>query len=92
MLFDMFFRDQRGSAVRWFAYAAVAITVVAAIGAHGLAWVAESGRLPVIAFVPLSERTIKVQPPGGVDMEATGSIRRSVLDMPNRSGSALPGH
>ena len=51
MRFDTFLRDQRGSAVRWFAYAAAAITVVAAVGAHGLAWVAESGRLPVIAFV-----------------------------------------
>ena len=84
MLVTRFVHDRQGSAVRWFAYAAAAITVVAAVGAHGLAWVAQSGRLPVIAFVPLNERTIKT-PPAGVDLEATGSIRRSsVLDTPAR--------
>ena len=84
MLFNLLMRDQSGSAVRWFAYAAAAITVVAAVGAHGLAWVAASGRLPTIAMVPLNERTIRPRPAGGVDLQATGSITRSVLDPPQR--------
>ena len=84
MLLNDFLRDRHGSAVRWFAYAAAAITVVAAIGAHGLAWVAESGRLPIIAFVPLDGRPLKSQTAGDIDPTTTGSIRRSVLDVPSR--------
>ena len=84
MLLTDFLRDRQGSAVRGFAFAAAAITVVAAVGAHGLAWVAQSGRLPIIAFVPLDGRPLKSHTAGDVDPTTTGSIRRSVLDVPPR--------
>lgn len=73
MLASSFMRDRRGSAARWFAYAAAAITITAVAGAHGLAWIAHSGRLPIIAFVPMNDRVAR-QHLEGVDMNVTGSI------------------
>ncbi len=70
-----FARDRRGSATKWFAYAAAAIVVTAAVGAHGLAWIAQSGRVPTIAFLPLNQRTLQAQAGSAVDMDATGAIR-----------------
>ncbi|HEX4768383.1 MAG TPA: hypothetical protein VH414_19110 [Lichenihabitans sp.] len=70
-----FARDRRGSATKWFAYAAAAIVITAAVGAHGLAWIAQSGRVPTIAFLPLNQRTLQAQAGGAVDMDATGAIR-----------------
>lgn len=67
-----FLRDQNGSAVRWFAYAAAAITIVAAVGAHGMAWLAQSGREPLQAFLPLNRPAAHSF--GDPDMAATGSI------------------
>lgn len=74
MASSSFMHDRSGSATRWFAYAAAAITLSAAAGAHGLAWIAHSGRLPVVAFIPVNERVARSQQAGSVDMNATGSI------------------
>jgi hypothetical protein len=74
MLARSFLRDRRGSAAKWFAYAAAAITITAAAGAHGLAWIAHSGKLPIVAFVPINDRTARAQSAGAIDMEATGTI------------------
>ncbi len=71
-----FARDRRGSATKWFAYAAAAIVITAAVGAHGLAWIAQSGRVPAIAFLPLNQRTLQAQSGSTVDMDATGAIRK----------------
>ncbi len=70
-----FRRDQRGSAVRWFAYAAAAITVTAAVGAHGMAWLVRTEREPLSAFLPLNRPSVASRSLGTPDMEATGSIR-----------------
>lgn len=84
MLGLTFLRDRRASATRWFAYAALAITVTAAAGAHGLAWVARSGRLPVIAFIPLNQQFARGQSGDAVDLNATGSIgtRQKATNLP----------
>ena len=74
MLAYSFLRDRRGSATRWFALAAAAITIMAAAGAHGLAWIAQSGKLPIVAFVPVNDKVARAQGAGGIDMEATGTI------------------
>ena len=74
MLPLFFIRDRRGSAVRWFVYAAAAITLSAAAGAHGLAWMVQSGRLPVIAFVPIDRQSASNRQARSVDMAPTGSI------------------
>ena len=74
MLAFSFLRDRRGSATRWFAFAAAAITIAAAAGAHGLAWIAQSGKLPIVAFVPLNDRVARAQRAGAIDMDATGTI------------------
>ncbi|MBE7186559.1 MAG: hypothetical protein INR68_19370 [Methylobacterium mesophilicum] len=68
-------RAQDGSASRYFAYAAAAIMVTAAIGAHGLAWLANSGQMPVVAFLPLDRKATPVVGPRDVDTTATGSVR-----------------
>lgn len=84
MRFRSFAGDERGSASRWFAYAAVAIAVIATVGAHGLAWVANSGRVPVIAFVPLNDRSTQARQISGVDMTSTGSIKPDAQTAPLR--------
>ena len=68
-----FMRDDRGSAVRWFAFATLVLSVAGAAGARGLAWLSQSGRISVVAYgAPAPTRQTATD--GGIDMTPTGAI------------------
>ncbi len=66
--------DQSWSAVRWFAYAGAALTITAAVGTFGMAWLVRAERQPQSAFLPLNGPKVAARSAGDTDMEATGSI------------------
>lgn len=68
-------RDGGGSAVRWFALAAAVLSVAGAAGAHGLAWLAQPGRISLVAYhqaAPPIDARASADP--GIDRMPTGSI------------------
>lgn len=71
-VFKTFLRDRRGSAVHWFAFGSVALTLCAVAGAKGFDWLAKSGRMPAIAFV----RPVENRATAGaeIDTTPTGSV------------------
>lgn len=69
--------DRRGSAVQWFALAAAALCVACLAGAHGLAWLSQSGRVALVAYRAPADRTRHVDADPGVDTMPTGSIPAS---------------
>ncbi|MGI4765121.1 MAG: hypothetical protein ACRYGP_08670 [Janthinobacterium lividum] len=70
--------DHRGSAVRWFALTAVALSVASLAGAHGLDWLSQPGRVALVAYrSPVPVRSQPVASDLGVDRMATGSIPAS---------------
>ncbi len=72
-----FRRDDRGTATKWFALAAVIVSAGSMAGAHGLAWLSEPGRISVVAFkAPAAAPTAapKGMADAGVDDTPTGSI------------------
>ena len=71
-----FLADRRGSAVRWFAYAAAGLTVSCVACAQGLSWLAQSGRMPAIAFLPAKDRGSQPAAANGIDPLPTGSVDR----------------
>ena len=75
MLARRFLADRRGSAVQWFAYAAVGVTLTCVVCAQGLARFVKSGTVPVIAFVPISERSVRTAHGDGLDRTPTGTVK-----------------
>ncbi len=73
-----FMSDSRGSAVQWFAVAAVVLSAASMAGAHGLAWLTQDGHLSVMAVRavpdPINQRTA-----AGIDPTPTGSIQPKTL-------------
>ena len=74
-------RDSRGSAVRWFAFAAVVLSMASMAGAHMLDWLSQSGRVALVAYSPSGtappQRAAANAP--DVDPMPTGSIRSNAL-------------
>ena len=86
-----FLADREGSAVRWFAYAAAALTVSCMACAQGLSWLAQSGRMPTIAFLPPRDRLARATAAAEIDPMPTGSVDahgRERLDLRNSAASA----
>ena len=78
---DGFMRDSRGSAVRWFAFAAALLTVASLAGAHALDWLSQSGRVALVAYAPPGSappRRAAANTPD-VDTTPTGSIPSNAL-------------
>ena len=71
---DGFLRDGRGTAVPWFAFAAVVLTLASVAGAQALDWLSRSGRVTLEADRALTpaQRAAAVDP--GIDLTPTGSI------------------
>ncbi len=74
-------RDSRGSAVGWFAFAAVVLTVASMAGARTLDWLSQSGRVALVAYSPPGtappQRAAASTP--DVDPTPTGSIPSNAL-------------
>ena len=74
-------RDGRGSAVRWFAFAAVVLTVASLAGARTLDWLSQSGRVALVAYSPpgtAPPRRAAADAPD-VDPMPTGSIPSNAI-------------
>ena len=68
--------DGRGSAVKWFALAAAALSIGSLAGAHGLEWLSQPGRVALVASVaPVQARRVAAD--ADVDTMPTGSIPAS---------------
>ncbi len=75
-----FTQDGRGSAVKWFALAAGALSVVSMAGAHGLDWLSRSGHVALVAYrAPAPVPNPRATADAGVDMTPTGSIPSTAL-------------
>ena len=74
MTMKKFVRDDRGSAVRWFALTAVVLSAFSVAGAHGLAWLSQSGRVSVVAYRAPSDGGPRGLADAGVDAMPTGSV------------------
>ena len=73
--------NSRGSATRWFALAAVMLSAASMLGAQGLAWLSQSGRVSVVAY-----HAPETGGQGGVaDMRQTGVADVGVDTMPTGS-------
>ena len=72
-----FMSDSRGSAVQWFAVAAVVLSAASMAGAHGLAWLTQDGHLSVMAVRAAPEPTQRAA--AGIDTTPTGSIAPKTL-------------
>ena len=72
-----FMSDSRGSAVQWFAIAAVVVSAASMAGAHGLAWLTQDGHLSVTAVRALPEPMQRTA--AGIDPMPTGSIQPKTL-------------
>ena len=73
-----FMSDSRGSAVQWFAVAAVVLSAASMAGAHGLAWLTQDGHLSVMAVRAIPEQ-INQRTAAGIDSTPTGSIQPKTL-------------
>ena len=77
-----FRRNQHGSATKWFALAAVVLSAGGMMGAHGLAWLSQPGRISLVAYrtpaAAVAETPTAMADPG-VDRTPTGSIPSSGL-------------
>ncbi len=71
--------DERGSAVRWFAYAAAGLTLLSIAAAQGLARLADAGRLPSIAFHGPAGQPSRRSGNGDLDPTPTGSVAGMAL-------------
>ena len=71
-----FRRNSGGSATQWFALAAFVVCVASLAGAHGLAWLTESGRVSIVAVrqAPASVHTARGPVDPNVDETPTGAI------------------
>ncbi len=69
-----FMSDSRGSAVQWFAVAAVVLSAASMAGAHGLAWLTRDGHLSIVAVRAAPEPTQHAA--AGIDSTPTGSIQK----------------
>ncbi len=79
-MFRQFMRNERGSASRWFAVTAVAITLAAVVAAQGFSWMSQSGRMPVIALAPFKRAPNAAEASAaaaGIDMTPIGVIKPS---------------
>ena len=72
-----FMSDSRGSAVQWFAVAAVVLSAASMAGAHGLAWMTQDGHLSVVAIQTLPDPARRTA--SGIDPMPTGSIQPKTL-------------
>ena len=72
-----FVSDSRGSAVQWFAVAAVVLSAASMASAHGLAWLTQDGHLSVVAVRALQDSTQRAA--AGIDLTPTGSIQPKTL-------------
>lgn len=74
-------RNSRGSAVQWFAFAAVALAVASMAGARTLDWLSQSGRVALVAYRPPGsappQRAAADAP--DVDPTPTGSIPSNAI-------------
>ena len=67
----MFRRDTRGSATQWFALAAFVVCAASLAGAHGLAWLSESGRVSIVAVRSAPAALHTARSPSGPDVDDT---------------------
>ncbi len=72
-----FVNDSRGSAVQWFAVAAVVLSAASMASAHGLAWLTQDGHLSVVAVRTVPDHTQRTA--AGIDSTPTGSIQPKTL-------------
>ena len=72
-----FMSDSRGSAVQWFAVAAVVLSAASMAGAHGLAWLTQDGHLSIVAVRTAPEAMQRTA--AGIDTTPTGSIKPKTL-------------
>lgn len=75
-----FMRDSRGSAVQWFAVAALVLSVASVAGAHALDWLSQSGHVALMAYrAPATGANPRATADIGVDPMPTGSIPPNAL-------------
>ena len=76
-----FWSDSRGSAVQWFAVAAVVLSAASMAGAHGLAWLTRDGHLSIVAVRTVPDPTQRAAAIT-VDATPTGSIQKKTAASP----------
>lgn len=84
-----FVEDRSGAAVRWFALAALVLSLASVAGTRGLAWLSEPGRIAVVAYralpAPADEGATgasavdQASADPGIDRTPTGSIPSKAL-------------
>ena len=75
-MMSSFRRNEQASATRWFALAAFVVCAASLAGANGLAWLAESGRVSVVAVrqAPAPVRAARGPADPDIDATPTGAI------------------